>query len=33
MSQQKCPDPAAFERAQYMHAVKGMQHIHTAGWR
>ena len=33
MSQQKCPDPAAFERAQYMRAVKGMQHIHTAGWR
>ena len=33
MSQQKCPDPAAFERAQYMRAVKGMQHIHTAGSR
>ncbi|HTW57175.1 MAG TPA: dihydroorotate dehydrogenase-like protein [Terriglobales bacterium] len=33
MSQIKCPDPAAFERAQYMHAVKGMQHIHMAGWR
>lgn len=33
MSQQKCPDPAAFERAQYTRAVKGMQHIHTAGWR
>jgi dihydroorotate dehydrogenase (fumarate) len=33
MSQQRCPDPTAFERAQYMRAVKGMQHIHTAGWR
>jgi len=33
MSQQKCPHPASFERAQYMRAVKGMQHIHTAGWR
>ncbi|HUA14600.1 MAG TPA: dihydroorotate dehydrogenase-like protein [Verrucomicrobiae bacterium] len=33
MSQIKCPDPAAFERAQYMHAVKGMQHLHMAGWR
>ena len=33
MSQLRCPDPAAFERAQYMRAVKGMQHIHTAGWR
>ncbi|HZQ94242.1 MAG TPA: dihydroorotate dehydrogenase-like protein [Candidatus Sulfotelmatobacter sp.] len=33
MSQQRCPDPGAFERAQYMRAVKGMQHIHTAGWR
>jgi len=33
MSQIKCPDPAAFERAQYMRAVKGMQHIHMAGWR
>jgi dihydroorotate dehydrogenase (fumarate) len=32
MSQIKCPDPTAFERAQYMRAVKGMQHIHTAGW-
>jgi len=33
MSQLRCPDPAAFERAQYMRAVKGMQHIHMAGWR
>ena len=32
MSQIKCSDPAAFERAQYMRAVKGMQHI-MAGWR
>lgn len=33
MSQLRCPDPCAFERAQYMRAVKGMQHIHMAGWR
>jgi len=33
MSQNKCPDPTAFERAQYMRAVKGMTHIHMAGWR
>ncbi|MGA8868370.1 MAG: dihydroorotate dehydrogenase-like protein [Candidatus Sulfotelmatobacter sp.] len=33
MSQIRCPDPGAFERAQYMRAVKGMQHVHTAGWR
>lgn len=33
MSQQRCPDPGAFERAQYMRAVKGMQHLHMAGWR
>jgi len=33
MSQIKCPDPGAFERAQYMRAVKGMQHIHMTGWR
>jgi dihydroorotate dehydrogenase (fumarate) len=32
MSQIRCSDPGAFERAQYMRAVKGMQHIHTAGW-
>ncbi|HLW85432.1 MAG TPA: dihydroorotate dehydrogenase-like protein [Candidatus Sulfotelmatobacter sp.] len=33
MSQIRCPDPGAFERAQYMRAVKGMQHVQTAGWR
>jgi dihydroorotate dehydrogenase (fumarate) len=33
MSQIRCPDPGAFERAQYMRAVKGMQHVHIAGWR
>ena len=33
MSQVRCPDPGAFERAQYTRAVKGMQHIHMAGWR
>lgn len=33
MSQLRCPDPGAFERAQYMRAVKGMSHIHMAGWR
>jgi dihydroorotate dehydrogenase (fumarate) len=33
MSQQRCADPGAFERAQYMRAVKGMQHIQMAGWR
>jgi len=33
MSQLRCSDPGAFERAQYTRAVKGMQHIHTAGWR
>jgi dihydroorotate dehydrogenase (fumarate) len=27
MSQIRCPDPGAFERAQYMRAVKGMQHV------
>lgn len=27
MSQRHCPDPAAFERAQYMRAVKGIQHV------
>ena len=31
MSQIKCADPGAFERAQYMRAVKGMQHIQMAG--
>jgi dihydroorotate dehydrogenase (fumarate) len=33
LSQVKSPDPAAFERAQYMRAVKGMSHLHMAGWR
>jgi dihydroorotate dehydrogenase (fumarate) len=33
LSQLKCPDPGAFERAQYMRAVKGMQHVHPVGWR
>jgi dihydroorotate dehydrogenase (fumarate) len=33
MSQIRCADPGAFERAQYMRAVKGMQHIHMAAWR
>jgi len=32
MSQLRC-DPCAFERAQYMRAVKGMLHIHMVGWR
>jgi dihydroorotate dehydrogenase (fumarate) len=27
MSQKNCPDPSAFERAQYMRAVKGIQHV------
>lgn len=29
MSQLRCPDPAAFERAQYMRAVKGTTYVHT----
>jgi dihydroorotate dehydrogenase (fumarate) len=33
LSQLKCPNPEAFERAQYMRAVKGMQHVHPVGWR
>jgi dihydroorotate dehydrogenase (fumarate) len=33
MSQIRCPDPGAFERAQYTRAVKGIQHLHMAGWR
>jgi dihydroorotate dehydrogenase (fumarate) len=33
MSQLRCADPRAFERAQYMRAVKGLQHIHVAGFR
>ena len=31
MSQLKCPDPAAFERAQYMRAVKSLQHVLVRG--
>lgn len=31
MSQVRCPDPAAFERAQYMRAVKGLQHVLITG--
>jgi dihydroorotate dehydrogenase (fumarate) len=27
MSQLRCPDPSAFERAQYMKAVKSVQHV------
>jgi dihydroorotate dehydrogenase (fumarate) len=27
MSQQRCSDPGAFERAQYMRAVKGLHHV------
>jgi len=27
MSQQRCSDPSAFERAQYMRAVKSLQHV------
>ena len=30
MSQKNCPDPSAFERAQYMRAVKGIQHVTMA---
>ena len=36
MSQVRCPDPGAFERAQYMRAVKGLQHVLVTGreaWR
>jgi dihydroorotate dehydrogenase (fumarate) len=36
MSQLHCPDPGAFERAQYMRAVKGIQHVLVTGresWR
>jgi dihydroorotate dehydrogenase (fumarate) len=29
MSQLRCADPAAFERAQYMRAVKGTEHLRT----
>jgi dihydroorotate dehydrogenase (fumarate) len=31
MSQLHCPDPAAFERAQYMRAVKGLEHVLVTG--
>src|ERR1700746_905359 len=31
MSQQHCPDPSAFERAQYMRAVKSLQHVLVRG--
>jgi dihydroorotate dehydrogenase (fumarate) len=27
MSQLRCPDPTAFERTQYMRAVKSVQHV------
>ena len=27
MSQIRCPDPGAFERAQYMRAVTGLQYV------
>jgi dihydroorotate dehydrogenase (fumarate) len=27
MSQKNCSDPSAFERAQYMRAVKSIQHV------
>jgi dihydroorotate dehydrogenase (fumarate) len=36
MSQIRCSDPGAFERAQYMRAVKGLQHVLMTGqeaWR
>jgi dihydroorotate dehydrogenase (fumarate) len=36
MSQSRCSDPAAFERAQYAGAVKGVQHVVVTGreaWR
>jgi len=29
MSQLRCPDPGAFERAQYMRAVKSLEHVLT----
>ena len=31
MSQQRCPDPSAFERAQYMRAIKSLQHVMLRG--
>lgn len=36
LSQLRCPDPTAFERAQYMNAVKGVQNVVMTGkeaWR
>jgi dihydroorotate dehydrogenase (fumarate) len=33
MSQIRCPDPSAFERAQYMKAVKSIKHVRLAGQR
>ncbi len=36
MSQIRCPDPSAFERAQYMKAVKSVQHVKVTAreaWR
>jgi dihydroorotate dehydrogenase (fumarate) len=36
MSQIHCPNPSAFERAQYMKAVKSIQHVALTGreaWR
>ncbi len=36
LSQIRCPDPAAFERAQYVNAVKGIQNVVVTGreaWR
>ncbi|MFY9682609.1 MAG: dihydroorotate dehydrogenase-like protein [Candidatus Sulfotelmatobacter sp.] len=36
MSQIRCPNPSAFERAQYMKAVKSMQHVQVTAheaWR
>jgi dihydroorotate dehydrogenase (fumarate) len=31
MSQLRCANPSAFERAQYMRAVKSIQHVHLSG--
>jgi dihydroorotate dehydrogenase (fumarate) len=31
MSQLRCPNPSAFERAQYMKAVKSVQHVMVSG--
>jgi len=31
MSQLRCPDPGAFERAQYTRAVKGLEHVLVTG--